>query len=331
MSKAKQNSFLTGYFAVLAVGAAGLGYLAFSAASGASDASDKYTQSKSQLDKLQKAKVFPKQENVDAKKKQIAAFTDEVIKLNDDLRKYQPALEDGMQPSAFQSKLVKLRDGLTTDAKNQGVKLPDGFDFGMGSYLSSFPETEAVPQLSAWLDGINNALTTVVKAGVKEINFIQRPELPFEKKGAAAEIAAAKAKAAAAATKKPTPAPKGAAKTAVKEEPVVLAETEVLERYPVRLTFTGSSRAVNAALTALSNTKPGSFFYDFRVIRAENEQKKGADSTAKVETKEETDPVNGQPFKRDSVYIFGREMISVYVDLDILRFPEPAVPATPKK
>lgn len=331
MSKAKQNSFLTGYFAVLAVGAAGLGYLAFSAASGASEEAEKYSQAKTQLDKLQKAKIFPKRENVEAKKKQVAGFTEEVTKLNDDLRKYQTALET-MEPSAFQAKLVKLREALQTEAKNQSVKLPDGFDFGMGSYLSGFPETEAVPQLNTWLDGINNLVSTVVKAGVVEVNFLHRPELPFEKKGAAAE-AAAKAKAAAtAAAKKPATSSKAAAaKNAVKEEPVVLAESEVLERYPIRITFTGSSRSVNDVLSALANTKPGTFFYDFRVMRAENQQKKGGDVTAKVDTKEETDPASGQIFKHDSAFIFGRELISVYLDLDILRFPEPAAPAAAKK
>ncbi|MES2709288.1 MAG: Amuc_1100 family pilus-like protein [Verrucomicrobiota bacterium] len=330
MSKAKQNTFLTGYFAALAVGAIGLGYLAFSAASGASDAAEKYAQTRAQLDKLQKSKIFPKQENVDAKKKQVTGFTEEVAKLNTDLRQYQQPLE-AMEVSAFQAKLQKLRDGLQTEAKNAGVKLPEGFDLGMGNYLSSFPETEAVPKLNVWLDSLNFVVSTLISKGVKEINFLQRPELPFEKKGAAADAEKAKAAAAAAAAKKPAAAPKaGAAKAAPKEEPVVLAETDVLERYPIRITFTGSNRAVNDSLTALTNTAPGTFFFDYRVMRAENEQKVGADTSTKIEAREETDPGSGKPFRNDSIYIFGVEKVTVYLGLDLIRFVEPQAPVAKK-
>ncbi|RYD32241.1 MAG: hypothetical protein EOP86_16160, partial [Verrucomicrobiaceae bacterium] len=161
MSKAKQNTFLTGYFAALAVGAIGVGYLAWSASSGATEAAEKYEATKTQLDKLQKAKIFPKQENVEAKKKQVAGFTEQVAALNDNLRKYQPALET-MDASAFQAKLQRLRDGLQTEAKNANVKLPDNFDLGMGTYLSAFPETEAVPRLNAWLEGLNFVVSTLI-------------------------------------------------------------------------------------------------------------------------------------------------------------------------
>lgn len=329
MSKAKQNTFLTGYFAALAVGAIGLGYLAWSAASGATEAAEKYETTKSQLDKLQKAKIFPKQENVEAKKKQVAGFTEQVTALNDTLRKYQPELET-MDASAFQAKLQKLRDGLQNEAKNAGVKLPDNFDLAMGTYLSAFPETEAVPRLNAWLEGLNFVVSTLISKGVKEVNFLQRQELPFEKKGAAADAEKAKTAAAAAAAKKPAAAAKGNAKNAPKAEPVVLAESEVLERYPIQVTFTGSNRAINDSLTALSNTTPGTFFFDYRVLRMENEQKVGADTSTKIETREETDPETNTPFRQDSVFIFGRENVTVYLNLDLIRFTEPKAPEAPK-
>ena len=78
MSKAKQNSFLTGYFAILAAGAAGLGYLAWSSSSAITEAEEKYTTTKAKLLALQKAPIFPKQDNVEAKKTQVDAYAAKV-------------------------------------------------------------------------------------------------------------------------------------------------------------------------------------------------------------------------------------------------------------
>lgn len=336
MSKAKQNTFLTGYFAALAVGAIGLGYLAWSASSGANEAAEKYKETRDRLDTLRNAKIFPKQVNVDAKKKQVDGFSEEVAKLNTALREYQQPLE-AMDVPAFQNKLQVMRDGLQNEAKNANVILPDGFDLGMGSYLSALPEKEAVPRLNAWLEGMNFVVHTLISKGVSQLDFLKRPELAFEKKGASEEKEKAKAVAAAAAAKGKSSSTSSsstpAKKSATKAEPAApIREDEVLERYPMQITFTGSSRSVNDVLTALSNTTPGSspFFFDIRLMRIENEQKEGANVSAKVEVKEETDPLTQKPFKRDSIYLFGVEKVTVFLSLDLVRFPEPAVAETKK-
>jgi len=323
MSKAKQNKFLIGYFSILAVGTVGLGYMAWSSWSASAEAQETYDNTKSKLQSLQKAPIFPKPENVDAKKKQVDAFAGKVKGLNDSIREYQVPLVSDMNSSLFQSKLQKARDGLVAEAKDAGTKLPETFDLGMGTYLSKFPVPSAVPKLNAWLDGIQFFVSKLVSSGVKEINVLTRPELPFEKEDEPKPEVMDKAKA------KPKPAPKSSlAKGKEVAAPVAaISEKEVLERYPFTVTFTTSSRALNEVMTVLSNTSPTNnspYFYNIRVLRIENEQKTGAETSTQIATQEETDPVTNKPFKRDSVYIFGEEKVQVYLGIELIRFPEPA-------
>ena len=323
MSKAKQNTFLTGYFAILAAGAAGLGYLAWSSWSASTEAQEQYTATKAKLLALQKAPIFPKQENVDAKKKQVDAYVDKVTELNNKLRAFQTPLADTMSSSDFQAKLQKTRDASVVDAKNAGVKLPEKFDLGFATYLSTFPETKAVPQLNAWMEGIQHFFEILVASGVKEINAVSRPELDFEKKGG---VAATPDKA------KPAPKPTTTAskgKKPAETAPVaVIDEKLVLERYPFEITFTTSNRSLNDLLTALAGGGAGAkspLFYNIRVLRIENEQKTGAETSAPVSIQEQNDPDTEKPFKRDSIYIFGVEKIQVHLGLDLIRFAGPEV------
>jgi hypothetical protein len=318
MSKAKQNTFLTGYFAILAAGAAGLGYLAWSSSSATTEAEEKYTTTKAKLLALQKAPIFPKQENVDAKKVQVDAYAAKVGGLNNKLHAVQTPLADAMTSAEFQAKLQKTRDAIAVDAKNAGVKLPEKFDLGFGTYLSTFPETQAVPQLNAWMEGLQHFFALVVASGVKEINAIDRLELNFEKKGDTPP-----------AGEKAKPAPKPATTAAKGKKPVeaapvaVIDEKLVLERYPFNITFTTSNRSLNDLLTALASSGTSSnspYFYNIRVLRIENEQKTGAETSAPVTIQEMTDPDTQKPFKRDSVYIFGVEKIQVHLGLELIRF-----------
>jgi hypothetical protein len=324
MSKAKQNTFLIGYFSVLAVATAGLGYLAWSSSEASSQAGETYQAAKAKLQALHKAPIFPNSENVDAKKKQVSAFTEKVKALSDTLRSNQAPLDTGMNNSKFQDKLQKTRDAILLEAKNADVKLPETFDLGMGTYLAAFPETSAVPKLNAWLDGIEFFMSSLIKNGVKEVSAFTRPEMAFEKKTDAkpAEAATAgKAKAPA----KPVAAAKGKEKDKKAEAAPVAAieEKAALERYPFNVTFTTSNRSLNQIMTALA--AKGNFLYNIRVLRIENDQKNGAETATPVNVKEEMDKVTNRPFKRDSIFIFGEEKLQVHLGIDLIRFEEPVV------
>jgi hypothetical protein len=321
MSKAKQNTFLTAYFAILAVGAAGLGYVAWSSWSGATEAKEDYETKKKRLGALQKAPIFPKPENVEAKKKQVDAYAAKVSELNESLRAFQTPLAVDMNNSELQSKLQKTRDALVADAKNAGVVLPETFDMGLGTYLSTFPETSAVPRLNAWMEGIESFVRILFDSGVKEINSVSRLELDFEKKDTSAKPdEGAKPKT----PPKPTAASKG--KKAEAAPVVLLDEKAVLERFPFSFTFTCSNRSLNEVLTALANHSPNPerpYFFNIRSLRIENEQKTGAETSTQVQVQEETDESNQKPFKRDSIFIFGVEKLVVHLGVDLIRFTGP--------
>ena len=328
MSKAKQNSFLVGYLSVLTLGTVALGFLAWSSYAASSEAQETYDATKSKLQSLQKGAIFPKLENVDAKKKQVDGFVEKVKALDGELRTFQKPLETELTSLSFQSKLQKARDGLIAEAKDAGTKLPDNFDLGMGAYLSAYPEPTAVPRLNAWLDGMQFFISKLIASGVKEVNLVSRPELAFEKNVEAKAEEAPKGKA------KPAPS-KPASKTKAEAVPVAAAigENEVLERYPFTVVFTASSRALNEVMTFTANPSPkgdSPFFYNIRVLRLENEQKTGADTQVVFNPQEETDPVTQKPFKRDSIYIFGQDKVQVHLSLDLIRFPETEVAAASK-
>ena len=325
MSKAKQNTFLIGYFSALAVATAGLGYFAWSSSEASTEAGENYQAAKAKLQALQKAPIFPNPENVDAKKKQVSAFTGKVKALEETLRGSQTPLDTEMNNSKFQDKLQKARDAILQEAKDANMKLPETFDLGMGTYLSSFPEPAAVPKLNAWMEGIQFFMTSLISNGVKEVTAISRPELAFEKKIEAKPAEAAptgKAKV----PVKPTVKDKGKKTEAA---PVVLLdEKAALERYPFNVTFTTSNRSLNQLMTALA--AKGKFFYNIRVLRIENEQKNGAETATPVAVREENDKVTNTPFKRDSVFIFGEEKLQVHLGIDLIRFPDPVVAETKK-
>ena len=321
MSKAKKNNFLTGYFAAIGVGAVGLGYLAYSSWTGAAEAKETYGQTRTKLESLYKGKIFPNQGNVDAKTKQVDAIADKVTELNQAVLAFQtPLTEMGVQD--FQTKLQGYRDTLIKEAANAGTKLPEGFDMGMKQYLSEFAESSAVPKLDAWLEGINFLTRTLLGSGVNSIDSLTRTTLPFESGAPAPKEEAPKAKAKPA--PKPAPGKKG---LAAKVEAPLLPESKVLERFPVSVTFTGSNRALNDVLSALANTKAESkspYFFVIRDIRVENEKKDGPSSNQNVTIQEVTAPDGGETYKRDAIFIFGNEKLQVYLDLDLIRFVDPA-------
>lgn len=321
----KKNKFLTGYFTVLGIGAAGLGYLTWSAWSNKNESAEKYAGTRSKLESLYKAKVFPSAENVEAKKKQVAAYVEKVRELDNAVMVYQPKLDNELNVQGFQARLQQYRDAAVAAAGSQ-VTLPSGFDMGMGAYLSGFPNAKAVPELSFWLEGINFLVNGLIEKGVYSIDSVKRPEMPFEKGEPAAEPAPDPKKKAAPKRR----APKRGAKAAEEEQEKApaLDESGVIKRYPVAITFTASNRAVNDVLTLLANTSPDKnspYFFVIRNIRVENEKKDGPLRNFEVQVREETPTGEGeQPFKRDAVYIFGGEKVQVYLDIDLLRFLEPS-------
>jgi hypothetical protein len=60
------------------------------------------------------------------------------------------------------------------------------------------------------------------------------------------------------------------------------------------------------------------------MLRVENSMKDGPDKTVTVTMEEKEDPETKTTVKRDAKYILGDEKVTLFLDLDLVRFLDPA-------
>ncbi len=320
MSKGKSNSFLPGYFAVLGLGALGLGYLAWSASSSADEAQASYQSTKDSLDSMQRGTIFPNADNEAKKKKLVDALADKVKTLFDGVSKFQSPINSAETGESFQKKLVATETAIKEAAKGRKITLAETFSIGFDKYADSFASAQAAPKLAAELDAVAFLLNTAMASGVNSLDSFKREELAIEAAAPAADGS----------TKPGTPAAPVAnsnSQPARNGKGPVVEESKVLERQPMHLTVTGSNIAITQLLSSLANVKlgdSGAHFFTIRMLRVENSMKDGPDKTVTVTMEEKEDPETKTTVKRDAKYILGDEKVTLFLDLDLVRFLDPA-------
>jgi hypothetical protein len=331
----QQNKFLLGYGLVTVVGAGLLGYLCLGANSAHDEAVAQLQTKTDQVSKLRSAALFPKAENVDLKEKQVDAFSAEVDKLHTALVAYQRPLDQEIIPDTVSQKLGKYKLELETIAKGRGIAVPQGFDLGLGRHMTGAPLKEAAPQVDYVAESVNTLITDLFRNGITKLDSIVVPELPYEKdktppppppsdkdknKKPARPSASARRDAKAAAGNK-----------AAAEKLPALEETAVLTRYKIFVTFTGSEKSVQDSLNQISTIPTGGPFFVINNIRVENETKEGPqkgsafNATPVTQTDAAPLPEGKAPPMIDTKYILGNEKITVYLDIDLIRFVDPEV------
>ena len=323
MSKGKSNSFLPGYFAVLGLGALGLGYLAWSASSSADEAQASYQSTKDNLDSMQRGTIFPNAENEAKKKKLVDALVAKVKTLVDGVSKFQSPINPAETGESFQKKLVATETAIKEAAKGRSITLAEKFSIGFDKYADSFASSQAAPKLAAELDAVAFLLNTAMASGVTSLDSFTRAELDIEKSAPAAEPTPKPGTKPAAPS---TPKPNTQRPAAAKGAPLV-EESKVIERQPMNLVVTGSNIAITQLLSSLANVKPGdtgAHFFTIRMLRVENSMKDGPDKTITVTMEEKEDPETKTTVKRDAKYILGDEKVTLFLDLDLVRFIDPA-------
>ena len=334
MSKGKSNSFLTGYFAVVGLGTLGLGYLAWSASSSSDEAQQSYESSRSRLEGMQRAAIFPNAENEAKKKKLVDETVAKVKALVDQMLQYRVPLNPAETGESFQKKLVAANAAITQAAKERKVALGEKFSLGFDKYSDTFASPGTAAVLAAELDAVTFLLNTAMASGVAAIDNFRRGELEIEK---APETPAAAPPSRPGAPPKPTPAASRPGAPGAKPGPgktaaPVVEESKVLERMPMALTLTGSNLAIKDFLVALANAKPadpatGTHFFAIRMLRAESSVKDGPDKAQTVTAEEKEDPETKTVIKRDARFILGDEKVTVLLDLDLIRPLEPETAA----
>jgi hypothetical protein len=323
MSKGKSNSFLPGYFAVLGLGALGLGYLAWSASSSAEEAQASYQSTKDSLDSMQRGTIFPNAENEAKKKKLVDALATKVKTLVDGVSKFQSPINAAESGESFQKKLVATETAIKEAAKGRSINLAEKFSIGFDKYADSFASAQAAPQLAAELDAVAFLLNTAMASGVSSLDSFSRAELDIEKTAPPADPTAKPGTRPAA----PTPPKVNPQKPVAAKGAPAVEESKVLERQTMNLVVTGSNIAITQLLSNLANVKPGdtgAHFFTIRMLRVENSMKDGPDKTVTVTMEEKEDPETKTTVKRDAKYILGDEKVTLSLDLDLVRFLDPA-------
>jgi len=333
MSQA-QNKFLIGYGAATVVGAGILTYLCLGASSAHDEQASQLQAKTDAVARLKGKPLFPKQENVAKKKEQVNAYSAEVDKLHQAMLAYQKPLNTAVTPDDVRTKLGKYKAQLQALAQGRKIELPGNFDLGLDRYMNAAPLQAATPQVDCVVESVNTLLNTVFRRLITKLDLINVPEMAYEK-----------ADAPAAGTKKPgaTAAPKpatGSASAKSKEAPPALEEDKVFKRYHVYISFTGPEKSVADAVNEIATIGDGGPFFVINNLRIENDTKAGPQRSAGFTASplQQTVDPNAPPLPAgqepkqvmvDARYILGNEKVTAFLDLDLLRFEEPAKPAAP--
>src|SRR5215210_7330256 len=149
----RENKFLTGFFAAVAVGAAVLGFLMFSARARHAEVHDQYTQQATELHRLQTLPLYPDEASLKKLRDQHQAVTSATVALQTSLNAMEFPVQP-MTPEQFQDRLRASVSAATDKAKANGAKLPDRFYMGFDTYQATLPRPEAAPLLGRELQAI---------------------------------------------------------------------------------------------------------------------------------------------------------------------------------
>ena len=297
MNWIKQNKFLSGFIAVMAIGVGVLGYLLFTAKSHYDEGRSDYEAKAAELNRLENLKPYPEAENLkqfDAQKKEHAAAIDALHK---NLAAAQIPVEP-LSREQFQDKLREAVTRITTKAKESGTGLPAMFYLGMEKYQTEPPLPEAAPALGRQLKALESVVTKMIEGGIASIAKFDRDALPEEEGKGKKE-------------KEPAARPGGPAGRSEKSGKGLVAYRGV------QMEFTAEQSRFRSFLNGIVTEK--SQFFVPRLVVVKNEKDA---APPRVQP-----GVAGTPQDKentDSKYTFGLEKVNVAMVLDMVDFAEVA-------
>ncbi len=344
----RANKSLAGILGVAIAGAVGLGVFLFFSYGAYSESADSFQTWSGKIAKMEGAKLYPSEANVEAKDEKVAAYEDEVSKLGTGLLILQKDVTSApIKDTDFQGKVKQSIVEVREKAKGS---LPKEFAFGFETYTRSLPPQEATQDLNDYFDGVSAIVNAGLDAGIKSIDFISRSELAVEKGAQKPKkvVAAPKPKVTTSVKKK-----KGAKEAPAKK---LVEVAQVVERRVVTLDITTDQGPLQTFLNTLASASLMKHFTVVRLVRIENEKMEGPPSKAAPPTgsngvktldrnglvsaaPEETDkslPVEGaaaaakteaitvaKPAPPDVNKVLGGELLKAHLEIDLVRFLEP--------
>lgn len=296
MKSAKEQGFWVSYILVMLLLLGGTGYFLFQALNVYSESSSGFSAQLLQKRKLESSPVYPNAANLEKEKGLVDEFEQHVEALHEQLKAYQTPLA-AISDQQFPQELKAMIESFQKFAFAKRVVVPEGFYFGMQQYANTLPKPAATGILKYQLDSVDYLLRTVIDQGADEIIAVDREPIALEKGDGDPE------------------------------------RTQLVAKYPVKLSFVTSHDGFRKFLNLVSNDKK--YFYIVRVLRVDNEVKAGPPKN--TETKRlAKDPTTGEVVEiaagqdtgaaglqeYDSRIVFGNEKLRITAVIDLCRFPE---------
>jgi len=325
MSWIQQNKGPAAILGVTAAGAAGLGYMLFSSYSSYSATLEQFDSVNTSIAAMKSAALAPTPENLALKQSLVKEFTDATGRLSLVLNKLQ-VNNAPTTDTEFQAKLkAKIAESRKT-AADHGMGLPAVYNLAFDRYTGELPKSnDEATALSGYLDAVDTLVNTFAKAGVKQLEMLERSELDSEK------AASTKPAPRAAQTRPGAPGRPGAP---------AAAAPKLSERRQVKVLLTLDQAALQILLSNLASPSEMPYFTVVRLLRIENERKDGPlRSEANVpapaqavsedgvsaplvptENQAVTTTRAAEPAPVDSVAVLGNEKLRVFMEIDLVYF-----------
>lgn len=255
MSWIQENKFVAGLAGATAVISGAILFYGISQGSAYEEKLSDYKDLQDQYTQLEKAKPYPDESNLSARKDGVADYHQSIKEVRDLVSGYRPEKLESMTPEQFKDVQVKMKADLYQMFEDAGTELPEDCLFGFEKYDTASVKAGATAKLNYELGAIQWLLTKLAETKPESISNIRRKELPEE----AAHVAA------------PEPAQRRAAKNRRSRggQGRQVAAGRAYELMPMELTFTASESSVRKFLVQMVNSK--SYYYAIRGVRARNE------------------------------------------------------------
>lgn len=297
-----RNPFLITYLSVTVVGAALLGYLVYSSYSHAVDIDTQYNDAVGKLQSLQNRVPFPNKENNAKYVEYTKEYRAEYDKLVARIATMQKPLAD-ITPQGFQDMLRSNVSQVLEAAKENNVTLPDNFYLGFDQYRGALPGDAAAAPLARELAGIRAIVDQLITLKVREIQGIERNQLPEE--GGAVRAAPPRANT-------PGRPPVGNAPA---------AGQKVVSASAFTIRFVADQGNTRSALNYIANADQ---FYIIRELAIENSAQEGPKKGEEQTQASSSDPSQpGEavaPGLEGVAVIVGRETLTVTLKIEMITF-----------
>lgn len=324
MSWIQQNKGPAAILGVTAAGVAGLGYMLFSSYSSYSATLEQFDSVNTSIAAMKSATLAPTPENLALKQGLVKEFTDATGRLSLVLNKLQIENKPTTD-TEFQAKLkTKIAESRKT-AADHGMGLPAVYNLAFDRYTGELPKSnDEATMLSGYLDAVDTLVNAFAKAGVKQLEMIERSELDSEKS------VSTKPAPRPAATRPGAPGRPGAAPAAV--------GPKLSERRQIKVMLTLDQAALQILMSNLASPSEMPYFTVVRLLRIENERKDGplrsemnipiaaspdgeaVPAVAPTTEGEASAPRKVEPSPVDSVAVLGNERLRVFMEIDLVYF-----------